>query len=135
MLFLLNIIPGWLLSALFFLGIVLALASKFFPVNIRIPIFWAAIVTIFLTTYLSGAKYVNDSWQLKVKELELKVSELEIKSEKINTEVITKVITKEKEIRGKTQEIIKYVDKEVVKYDNSCVIPQEVLEAHNKAIK
>jgi hypothetical protein len=36
-------------------------------------------------------------------------------------------------IRQKGDDIIKYVDKEIVKYDNQCVIPEDVIRVYNEA--
>ena len=59
--------------------------------------------------------------------------ELEAKSAKTNTEIVTKVITKQQVIKEKGEEVIKYIDREIVKYDNTCKLPKELLEAHNKS--
>ena len=37
------------------------------------------------------------------------------------------------EIRQRTQYIRQYVDREVVRYDAGCVIPQPFVQAHNDA--
>ena len=71
----------------------------------------------------------------RVKELELQISKLELKSQEVTTQIVTKVLTKKQIIREKGDEIIKYVDREIVKYDDSCKIPSEVVEALNKAAK
>ena len=46
-----------------------------------------------------------------------------------------KVVTKRELVRLQGSEVIKYVDREVVKYDENCKIPEPVVEAHNKAAK
>ena len=60
-------------------------------------------------------------------------------SEKENVKIETKVVTKTQYIKQRSEEIIKYVDKEIVKYDTKflpggeCEIPKEFIVLHNKA--
>ena len=55
--------------------------------------------------------------------------------------VIEKVVTKTKVVKEKGQEVTKYVDREIVKYDvkfapgGECEIPKEFIKAHNEAAK
>jgi hypothetical protein len=52
---------------------------------------------------------------------------------------VEKVITKTKVVKERGDEIIKYVDREIVKYDTKflpggiCEIPKEFIKAHNDA--
>jgi hypothetical protein len=75
----------------------------------------------------------------KVKELEAKVVEAQTKSVVVNTKIVEKVITKQKVIKESGEDIIKYVDKEIIKYDvkfapgGQCEIPKEFITVHNKA--
>ena len=52
---------------------------------------------------------------------------------KENIKLVEKVVTKTQVVKQRGEDIIKYVDKEIVKYDNTCVIPKEFIEAHNRA--
>jgi hypothetical protein len=88
---------------------------------------------------MSGAISNEESWQAKVKEMEAKVAAAEIQSQKENIKVIEKVVKKTEYITRKGQDIIRYVDKEVVKYDTKfapggvCEIPKEFIKALNDA--
>lgn len=131
---LLQFFPSWLFSLLFFLGIVGYLITKtikVLPGRQAVQVV-AVAITVF-GIYMSGVKLADDSWRIKARDLELKVSELETKSAKLNTEVVTKVINKRQVITEKGQDVIKYIDREVIKYDNTCTLPKELLEALNKA--
>lgn len=86
-----------------------------------------------LSFYFIGALHNNQVWVQKAHELELKVAELEVASTKTNTKIETKVITKTQLVRERGQDVIQYVDREVVKYNTQCVIPPEFVQAHNKA--
>lgn len=131
---LLNYFPSWVFTLLFFSGIVAYLIPstvKTLPYGTLIK--YMSVAIIFLATYLSGAKADHDAWKKRTADLEKQVLELQVKSEKSNAEVVTKVVTKQQVIKEKGQDIIKYIDREIVKYDNTCVLPKELLEVHNKA--
>lgn len=84
---------------------------------------------------MTGAISNNNTWLAKVKDLETKIAKLETKSSETNIKIVTKTLTKREYYREQGEEVIKYVDREVVKYDEQCKIPQEVVEAHNRAAK
>jgi len=80
-----------------------------------------------------GAVYNNDSWLAKVKELEAKVVIAEQEAKKETVRVETKIVEKTKIVREKGEQVIQYIDREVVKYDSRCVIPNEFVKALNEA--
>lgn len=83
--------------------------------------------------FMAGAIYDYHSWQDQVNELKVKLSEAETKSAETNTVIVEKVIKKTEYYKEKGADTIKYIDREVVKYDSSCVVPKEFIDAHNKA--
>jgi uncharacterized membrane protein len=133
---LLQYLPNWIFSALFFAGIILYLVTKTISFLPHTKVFQGiAVALIFFGTYMVGAVSNNDAWLKRVSELQLQISKLETKSQETNTKIVTKVLTKREYYREQGEEVIKYVDREIVKYDESCKIPPEVVEAHNKAAK
>jgi hypothetical protein len=46
---------------------------------------------------------------------------------------VEKVVTKTLVVRERGDDIVRYVDREVVKYDSKCEIPKEAVSAVNKA--
>jgi len=99
----------------------------------RTPIQAAAVVAISFGTYMAGAISNEESWLAKVAEVESKVKDVEIQSIKENVKIQTKVVEKIQIVQQRGDDIIKYVDREIVKYDSQCVIPKEFVEAHNRA--
>ena len=79
------------------------------------------------------------AWRERVAEVEAKLKIAQEQSAKENTRIETRVVNRTKLIRERGQEITKYVDREVVKYDTKfmpggiCEIPQEFIKAHNDA--
>ena len=140
----LNWLPNWIFYGIFFVGLLGLLATyvmEFIPFvsSYRTPIQAVSILAIVIGTYMSGAISNEESWQAKVKEMEAKVAAAEIQSQKENIKVIEKVVTKTEYITRRGQDIIQYVDREVVKYDTKfapsgvCELPKEFIKAINNA--
>ena len=78
-------------------------------------------------------------WRERVAELEARVAQAEAQSTTANTVVQEKIIEKTKVVREKGRDIIKYVDREVVKkeeiikYIEQCPVPKEIIDLHNAA--
>lgn len=141
-------LPDWIFYATLIVGIVglistyfVKLLAKFVPplYVYKTPIQIISIVLIVLGVFMTGAIYNNDQWEAKVKELQDKVKIAEEKSKEVNVEIVEKVVVQNKIIKEKGDVVIKYIDKEVVKYDTKflpggeCEIPKEFVGAINKA--
>ena len=89
--------------------------------------------------YFEGGIGVENEWRNKVAELEAKVALAEQQSAKENVRIVEKVVKKTEYIRTRGEDIVKYVDREVVKYDEKfrpggvCEIPKEFIKAVNDA--
>lgn len=139
-------LPFWIFYALLgigLLGLAVTYLLKYVPLPAlyiyKTPIQIGSIVLIVLGTYMSGAISNEESWIARVKELEAKVEAAKIQSANENTKIETKIVTKTQIIKERGNEIIKYIDKEIVKYDTKflpggeCEIPKEFIVLHNKA--
>jgi len=141
---LLSFIPDFIFHIIAIVGILLTIGAIAFGQipfigTYNIPINIIGVVLIIFGFYMEGAISNEESWQAKVKEMELKVAAAEIQSQKENVKMIEKVVKKTEYITRKGQDIIRYVDKEVVKYDTKfapggvCEIPKEFIKALNDA--
>jgi 4-hydroxyphenylpyruvate dioxygenase-like putative hemolysin len=89
--------------------------------------------------YWRGGYAVEQEWRERVAEVEAKVAAAEAKSAEENTKIVTKVVTKTQVIKTRGETITKYIDREIVRYDEKfapggqCEIPQEFIKAHNSA--
>jgi translation elongation factor EF-Tu-like GTPase len=137
-------LPNWIFYGIFFAGLLGLLATyvmKFIPFVYvyRTPIQVVSVLAIAIGTYMSGAISNEESWKAKVREMEAKVAAAEIESQKENIKVIEKVVKKTEYITRRGQDIIQYVDREVVKYDErfkpggQCELPKEFIKAINNA--
>ena len=137
-------LPDWIFYGIFFAGLLGLLATyvmKFIPFVYvyRTPIQAISILAIAIGTYMSGAISNEEAWQARVKEMEAKVAAAEIESQKENVKIVEKIVKKTEYIKTRGQDVVKYIDKEIVKYDTKflpggqCEIPKEFIEAHNRA--
>jgi len=85
--------------------------------------------------YNQGKLKTEKEYKLKIAELEVKLKEAEAEGQKVNTEVVTKFVTKREIIKEKGEDVIKYIDREIVKLNNICEIPNSVIQVHNLAAK
>ena len=136
----LKFLPDWIFYAIFLVGVIGFAATylfKYIPVPFiyiyRKPIQIGSVLAIIFGTFMSGAIYDNEAWETRVRELEAKVAKAEEQSKEANTVIESKVESTKQKIVQKQVVVKQYIDREVVKYDNSCVIPKEFIEVHNKA--
>jgi hypothetical protein len=97
------------------------------------------IVLLVLGVWLRGGYDTEMAWRDKVAKLEEQVKIAEQKSQETNTVIEQQVVEKTKVIKGKTEYITQYVDREVikkeeiVKYIEKCPVPKEIIDLHNQA--
>ncbi len=97
------------------------------------------IVLLVLGVWLRGGYDTEMAWRAKVAEAEARVAAAEQKSQETNTVIQEKVVEKTKVIKGKTEYITQYLDREVVKnqeiikYIENCPVPKEIIDIHNQA--
>lgn len=130
--------PAWLTIAFIVVGVLGLLASLFikkipFINQYNLPIILVSVVLLVSGVYLQGALAYKESTDLAVAKLEKKLAEAEAKSAQTNTEIVEKIVKDTEVIRLKGKTITEYVDREIVKYDNKCELPKEVIDAHNAA--
>jgi len=143
-----NLIPDamlnwvyWLIIAVGATGVLAGWLGKWIPfygnyVKVLQPV---GIVLLVLGVWLRGGYDVEMSWRAKVAEAEARVAVAEQKSQETNTVIEQKIVEKTKVIKGKTEYITQYLDREVVKkeeiikYIEQCPVPKEIIDIHNQA--
>ena len=135
---LLTLLPVWIIHSVLGLG-VLGLLIAFFVQ--RIPfiktygymIKIVSSILLVLGLFLQGALAYKESTALAVAKLEAKLAKAEAKSQKTNVEIVEKIVKDTEVVRVKGKTVTEYVDREIVKYNNVCPLPSEVIRAHNAA--
>jgi|APGre2960657373_1045057.scaffolds.fasta_scaffold01679_2 hypothetical protein len=135
----LQFIPHWLFYGILGIGIFGILSSRFVPFYYRAAVQAVSYIAFAFGLFMAGVVKGNESLLADIKELKDKVSVAEEQSVKETVKVETKYINKTQVIRERGQDVVQYIDREVVKYDTKflpggmCEIPKEFIEAHNKA--
>ena len=140
----LTILPDAAIHTIFGLGILGTIAGfvlgfLMFMRPYRLAVQICSLLILTLGVYLEGGLADYKEWELRVKEMEAKVAQAEAQSANKNTEIQEKIVEKTKVIREKGRDIIKYIDKEVVKkeevikYIENCPVPKDIIDVHNQA--
>ena len=140
----LSILPNSVFHAILALGILTIFASMFLKVipfisNYYIPMRIVGFVLFVFGVYFEGQIANQAEWLARVKEMEAKVAIAETKSKETNVQIKEKVIKKTEIVKQKGDDIIKYIDRElvknteIIKYVESCPLPKEVIRLHNAA--
>ena len=139
-----SITPDWvthLILGVGILGVLSGFVLGFIPLfkTYRIAIQVTSLLVMSLGLYLEGGLADYKEWDAKVKELQTKVAVAEEKAKIVNIEVVEKVVTETKVVREKGKNIIKYVDRdvikkeEIIKYIEQCPVPKDIIDLHNQA--
>jgi len=139
-----SVLPDWIIHLIFAAGVIGTIAGfvlGFIPFikQYKLPIQIISVIVLAFGLYLEGGLADYKEWELRVRELEAKLAEAETRSAKVNTVVVERVVTKTQVVRERGQNIIRYVDREIVKnnevikFVENCPLPREIVEVHNAA--
>lgn len=155
--FILNILPEWMIHTIFMLGlsgVIAGFVLGFIPFisKYSLPIKIISILVLSFGLYLEGGLAKHKESLLKIKEAEIKVAKLEKQASDLNTEMQSIIIERNELLNKKSETIIKYIDRfrdrevlrtvegpervrieEIIKYVENCPIPVEFIDIHNKA--
>ena len=134
----------WICNIVLLAGILLTAAAFFIkriPVinQYRIPAQVLGIALLVMGVYWRGGYAIEQEWRERVAEVEARVAAAEAAGREENVKIVTKVVTKTQVIRTRGADIVKYVDREIVRYDEKfapggqCEIPREFIKAINDA--
>jgi hypothetical protein len=136
----------WFCNILLLIGTVLTVAG-FFIHRIPFPLLWqyqlpfkiAGVLLLVAGVYFRGGYGVEIAWRERVAEVEARLRAAEEQSVKENVRIQERVVKKTEYITRRGQDIIQYVDREIVKYDvkfapgGQCEIPREFITTINRA--
>jgi signal transduction protein with GAF and PtsI domain len=132
--FLLKFVPAWFPAVLVLAGILGYLLLETKPGFLYQKLMkMVALTTTALGFFIFGMVYVDHHWRREAETLLARATAAEASAKVVNTEIKEKVIVKREYYKTRGRDIVEYVDREIVKYDNRCEIPNEFVEAHNKA--
>jgi hypothetical protein len=126
----------WFCNILLLVGVALTIAGFFAH---KIPLVWQyqlpfkvlGIALLTLGVYFRGGYAVETEWRERVAAVEARVAQAEKDSADANKGLEAQAQKQTAAVRQRTTYIRQYVDREVAKYDNQCVIPESFIRAHN----
>ena len=142
----LSLLPSIVFHAILAAGLLFIFVSMVLKVvpfvsTYYIPIRIVGFVLFVLGVYFEGGLGIQAAMMERVKEMEAKVAAAEAESKKENIKIQEKIVYKQTIVREKGAEVIKYIDREIVKYDTKfapggiCELPKEFFISHNEAAK
>ena len=93
----------------------------------------SGIALLVLGVYFRGGLAVETEWRERVAAVEARLAQAEAASEAANRQIDTRVQKQVTSIRQRMTYVKQYVDREVVRYNDQCQIPQPFINAHNAA--
>ena len=140
MLWLLNLIPNFIVHLGVVLSILALVATKFFSFipfidKYLIPTKIIAIVVLVFCVYLEGSISSNDLWQAQVKEEQIKAAKAEAKSAEANTKLAQLILLNQQTIRDINNANRKKLEGLSAQLDKQCTVNSEVISVLNNAAK
>jgi len=136
--FIFEVTPNWIFHSLFYLSIVSIILGfafgkakliKKYALMLKI----SGIIGFAVATFLEGALYDYNVMQARIEEAKQQTAEYEQKNKDLNDKLAKKSDKVREKIKVKKEYVTRYIDKEVTKYDNTCVIPKPFVDAHNQS--
>ena len=140
----LSFVPdAWLyLAVLSILGLGAALYAfsyftAFVPALIAFkePIRIMGTVLAIAGVFFYGSYDTEETWRRRVAEVEARVAQAEAASKTANAKIQARAQERVRMIYKNATVVRQYIDREVVKYDDMCKIPDAVVNAHNAAAR
>jgi len=140
-----TILPEFIIHVIFFiglLGIIFGFILNFIPFirQYLLPIKIISLLIFSFGIFLEGGLLDYKSWELKAAELKVKLAEIENKAKENDIKIVEKVVNKKQIIREKGKDLIHYVDREVIKYDEKfssgkeCELPTDFYKLYNESL-
>lgn len=134
MFFIFKIFPDWIWWLVLIAGFFGYFLSRLIPVKVY-ALLSKTLSGILVTVgiFVLGMLYCDNTWKAAAADLQQKVVELEVKSQEANMVIKDRLVTRTQVIKVRGENIVQYIDREVVKNDLTCAISPEFVQAHNQA--
>lgn len=125
--------PNWFFYAILIAGFVGLLVSRYIPAYYRSAVLAASIASFVFGVFMAGGIYDNEAWLERVREMETKVAKAEEESKQANSKIDDALKANKQKLVEKRIVVKEFIDREIVKYNESCIIPKEFIEIINKS--
>jgi cell division protein FtsB len=136
--FIYSITPDWIFHTLFWLSLLAAILGFGFGKAKLIQQYTlllklSGVIGLVVATFLEGGLYDYNVMQARIEEAKQQTAEYEKANQELNDKLAKKSDKVREKIKTKKEYITRYIDREVTKYDNTCVIPKPFVDAHNQS--
>lgn len=137
---LLNWIPDFVFHIIVVVGILGIVASYFFSFlpfvsQYKLPIQIVSIIVLVFGIFFEGAISNNNSWLLKVKELEKRIAQAETQSAEANGKLISEMAKKQQELNKVQDELRKRIRDNSDAINAECKVSNNTISILNDATK
>jgi hypothetical protein len=134
--FIFAVTPDWLYHTLFLASLLAVIIGSFlknlsFIKKYALLLKWGGLVVLVSSLFLEGALYDYNTMQERVKEAKAQAEAAELASNEANDKLAKLNNNFKQKNTVKKEYITRCINKEITKYDNTCVIPNEFIKAHN----
>ena len=91
----------------------------------------SGVIGFAVATFLEGAMFDYNVMQARIEEAKQQTAQYEQANKELNDKLSSKSSKVKEKIKVKKEYVTRYIDREVTKYDKTCVIPNEFIKAHN----
>lgn len=140
MLWLLNLIPNFIVHLGVVLSILTLIGTQFFSFiplinTYLLPTKIIAIIVLIFCVYLEGIIGSNNLWQEKIKEEQIKAAKAEAVSAEVNAKLVQMLVQKQQEIRDINNVNRKKLEGLSGQLNKQCTINSDVVNVLNDAAK
>lgn len=134
--FIYSVTPECIFHSLFYLSIVSMILGfafgkakliKQYALLLKI----SGVIGFAVATFLEGGLYDYNVMQARIEEAKQQTAQYEQANKELNDKLAKKTDKVREKIKTKKEYVTRYIDREVTKYDTTCVIPKEFVKAHN----
>lgn len=136
----LSWIPDFIFHIIVIVGILGIVASFFFSFipfisQYKLPLQVVSIIILVFGVFFEGAISNNNSWLLKVKDMEKRIAEAETQSAEANGKLISEMAKKQQELNRAQDELRKRIRDNSETINAECKISNNTIGILNDAIK
>lgn len=129
-----KVVPNFIWWLLPLIGIAAFISSYVNPLKLyEVPVKLASTLVLLIGIYILGLFHADQTWTQAAESLRQKIVTMEQASTATNETIKEKIVVKREYYKERGNDIIQYVDREVIKTDSQCIISPEFVTAHNKA--
>lgn len=117
------------------LGLFASFFLKFIPFVVQYRLAMQALCsfTLLFGVWCEGIIFSKNKMEQKAAAAEVKIANIKTEGQKENVQIVERIIEKKETIREKGNDVIRYIDREIVKIDPNCSLPASIVKAHNAA--